>query len=34
MNATIPPGAGLNAVIVGGATPSAGGVYLFTYTRP
>ena len=34
MNATIPPGAGLNAVIVGGATPSAGGVYLLTYTRP
>jgi len=34
MNTTIPPGAGLNVLTVGGATPSAGGVYLLTYTRP
>lgn len=34
MSATLPPGAGLNMLTVGGATPSAGGVYLLTYTRP
>ena len=34
MDATIPPGAGLNVVTVGGGTPSASGTYLLTYTRP
>jgi hypothetical protein len=34
MNATIPPGAGLNVLSIAGGDPNALGAYLLTYTRP
>jgi hypothetical protein len=34
INPTVPPGAGLNVLTVGGATTSDYGDYLVTYTRP
>jgi hypothetical protein len=34
MNATIPPGAGLNVLSIAGGDPNAFGAYVLTYTRP